>query len=50
MRDLKPRGDGDNSGKRVKKGFKMAVTLMSPLSAVLLSPVSGTQSTKIQKY
>lgn len=44
LRDLKPRGDGDNSGKRVTKGFKRDVTLMFPLSAVLLSPASGTHS------
>ena len=32
------------SEKRVKKGFKRDVTLMFPLSAVLLSPASGTHS------
>lgn len=29
---------------RVKKGFKRDVMLMSPLSVVLLSPVSGTHN------
>ena len=32
------------SEKRVKKGFKRDVPLMFPLSAVLLSPASGTRS------